>query len=109
MTSLGITSLDITSLGIQAFVGIPALAQLLNGIRVASGHSDFMELLGVLHILGDSYRLASMGVGSTMLYGQFTAGFCRTIVASICHRRWGGVDGIEGYESMVRQFVAIFE
>jgi hypothetical protein len=68
-----------------------------------------MELLGVLHILGDSYRWASMGVGSTMLYGQFTAGFCRTIVASICHRRWGGVDGIEGYESMVRQFVAIFE
>jgi hypothetical protein len=86
MTSLRITGLGITSLGIQAFVGIPAVAQLLNAVRIASGHSDLTELLGVLHILGDSYRLASMGVGSTMLHGRFTASFCRTVVASICHR-----------------------
>jgi hypothetical protein len=93
----------------QAFLGIQALAQPLNGIRTAFGHSDFMELLGVLHILDDSYRLASMGVGSMMLHGRFTAGFCRTIVASLCHRRWGSVDGIEGYESLAGQLIAIFE
>jgi hypothetical protein len=99
ITSLGMISLGKTSLGIQAFVGIPTLAQLLNAVRIASGHRDFTELLGVLHILGDSCRLASMGVGSTILHGRFTAGFCRTVVASICHRRWGGVDGIEDYEA----------
>jgi hypothetical protein len=98
-----------TGLGSQAFLGIQALAPLLNGIRTAFGHGDFMELLGALHILGNSYRLASMGAGSTMLYGRFTAGFCRTIVASLCHRRCGGLDGIAGHESLAGQLIAIFE
>jgi hypothetical protein len=65
-----------TSLGLQLW------AQLLSGIRIAFGHMYFTELCDVLRALGNSYRLASTtGGGSGFVYGRFTAGFCRAIVA----------------------------
>lgn len=64
-----------TGLGIQAWV------LSLIGIRSALAHRELLEMLEVLHILGNSYRLASMGAGSTVLYGRFTFDFCRTIAA----------------------------
>jgi hypothetical protein len=66
-----------TGLGIQTWV-LPLI-----GIRSALAHSELMEVLEVIHILGNSYRLASLGVGSGIVYGRFTLDFCRTVAASI--------------------------
>ncbi len=63
-----------TGLGIQAW-----LLSLI-GVRTAFVHREIMEVLELLHILGNSYRLASLGVGSAVVYGRFTLGFCRTVV-----------------------------
>lgn len=65
-----------TSLGIQAWV------QLLSGFRMAFAHAGLAEPFNVLQVLGNSYRLASTtGGGSSVVYGRFTVGFCRAIVA----------------------------
>jgi hypothetical protein len=59
-----------TGLGIQAW--------LLSSIGIRT--------VFVLHILGNSYRLASLGVGSAVVYGRFTLGFCRTVViGAVCN------------------------
>ena len=63
-----------TGLGIQAWL------MSLIGIRTAFVHREIMEMLEVLHILGNSYRLASLGVGSAAIYCRFTLAFCRTVV-----------------------------
>lgn len=42
-------------------------------------HREIMELIEVLRILGNSYRLASSGLGSGLLYVRFAFYFCRTI------------------------------
>jgi hypothetical protein len=77
-----------SSLGLQAWV------QLLNGIRTAFGHSEFMELFEVLHVLCNSYRLASSGVSSSIVYGRFTVDFFKAFVAGIvyAHRQYGVVE-----------------
>jgi hypothetical protein len=66
-----------TGLGIQTWV-LPLI-----GIRSALAHSELMEVLEVIHIVGNSYRLASLGVNSGIVYGRFTLDFCRTVAASI--------------------------
>lgn len=63
-----------TGLGVQAWL----LSSI--GIRSALAHREVMEMLEVLHMLGNSYHLASLGVSSAVVYGRFTLGFCRTIV-----------------------------
>ena len=74
-----------TGLGIQAW-----LLSLI-GIRTAFVHREILEMLELLHILGNSYRLASLGVGSAVVYGRFTLGFCRTVVIGAAYdlaSRW---------------------
>jgi hypothetical protein len=66
-----------TGLGIQAW-----LLSVI-GIRTAFVYREIMEMLEVLHILGNSYRLASLGVGSAVVYCRFTLAFCRTVVAAV--------------------------
>jgi hypothetical protein len=66
-----------TGLGLQAW-----LLSLI-GIRAALAHREYLEILEVIRILGNSYRLASLGVGSTVVYGRFTLDFCRVIAAGI--------------------------
>jgi len=69
-----------TGFGIQAWL----LSSI--GIRTAFVHREIMEILELLHILGNSYRLASLGGGSAVVYGRFTLGFCRTVaVGAVCH------------------------
>ena len=50
-----------TGFGIQAWL----LSSI--GIRTAFVHREIMEILELLHILGNSYRLASLGVGSAVV------------------------------------------
>ncbi len=58
------------------------------GIRSAVAHREIMEMLEIVHILGNSYRLASSGFGSTALLGRFTFGFCKTMaVGVVCRNR----------------------
>jgi hypothetical protein len=64
-----------TGLGIQAWV------LSLIGVRAALSHREYLEILEVLRILCNSYRLASLGAGSTVIYGRFTFDFCRIIAA----------------------------
>lgn len=64
-----------TGLGIQAWV------LSLIGIRAALSHRECLEILEVLRILGNSYRLASLGAGSIVIYGRFTFDFCMIIAA----------------------------
>jgi hypothetical protein len=64
-----------TSLGIQAWV------LLFNGFRTEFWHDNVMELLEVLRVFGNSYRLASMGGSSGVVFSRFTVCFCRTVVA----------------------------
>lgn len=64
-----------TGLGIQTWV------LSLIGIRAALSHREYLEILEVLRILGNSYRLASLGAGSSVIYGRFTFDFCRIIAA----------------------------
>lgn len=91
-----------SSLGLQAWV------QLLNGIRTTFGHSELMELFELLHVLCNSYRLASSGVGSSIVYGRFTVGFFRAFVVGIVYaRRQHGVverqqSGYRGPTQVVR-------
>ena len=63
-----------TGIGIQ--IVLPFI-----GIRSAFAHHEIMVMLELLHILGNSYRLASCGDGSGVVYGWFTLSFCRTVVA----------------------------
>jgi hypothetical protein len=42
-----------------------------------------MEMLEVLQILGNSFRLASVGVGSSLVYARFTFNFCRAIASAV--------------------------
>jgi hypothetical protein len=40
-------------------------------------------MLEMIHVLGNSYRLASSGMGSSVLYGRFALGFCRAAVLGV--------------------------
>lgn len=51
----------------------------LIGVRSVFTHREIMELIELLRILGNSYRIASSGVGSGLLYVRFALYFCRTI------------------------------
>lgn len=70
-----------TALGIHAWL----LSSI--GIRTAFFNREIMEMLELLHALGNSYRLASLGVGSALVYGRFTLGFCRTVVIGAVRNR----------------------
>src|SRR5205807_4504989 len=51
------------------------------GIRSSLAHQEIMEILEVLHVLGNSYRLACSGGGSGFLYVRFIYNFCRALAA----------------------------
>lgn len=62
-------------------IGIQAWVLSLIGIRAALSHREYLEILEVLRILCNSYRLASLGAGTTVIFGRFTFEFCRIIAA----------------------------
>jgi hypothetical protein len=67
-------------------LGIQAWALLLGGLRMAFWHSSVMELLEVLRVLANAYRLASPTGSSDVVYGRFAAGFCKTVIAgAVCN------------------------
>lgn len=69
--------LVMTGLGIQAWV------LTLLGIRSAFAHQEIAMALEIIHALGNSYRLASSGVISSVAYGRLAMIFCRTAVAGL--------------------------
>ena len=70
-------------------LGIQALGLLTNGLRIGFWHSDVVELLEVVRVLGQSYRLASMGDSSCMVFGRFMFCFGRTVLAAtLCKLVW---------------------
>ena len=71
-----------TGLGIQAWV-LPLI-----GVRSALLYCHVMEVLDALHVLGNSYRLASLGVGSAAVYGRFILDFCRAAATSAVEDGW---------------------
>ena len=104
-----------TGFGIQAWL----LSSI--GIRTAFVHREIMEILELLHILGNSYRLASLGVGSAVVYGRFTLGFCSAVVtAAICNlaslKQRTCAGSIQsgnikpgGHSTMLRELFALFD
>lgn len=63
-------------------VGIQTLLPFF-GIRSAMVSYEIMEFLAFLHVLGNSYRLATSGVRLGSIYGRFTWGFCRTVAGAV--------------------------
>ena len=63
--------------------GFQALMPPLADIHWVLAHSELTAVLELLRILGNSYRLATSEVGSTLLYGRFAFHVCRSIVASV--------------------------
>jgi hypothetical protein len=89
----------VTGLGIQAW------GLLFNGLRIAPGHGNVVDFLEILRVLGHSYRLASAGDGSGIVFGRFMLGFSRTVVAVIvCELilRKRGLRRFAAFESRVR-------
>lgn len=64
-------------------VGIQAWVLALLGIRSAFAHQEIAAAIEMLHVLGNSYRLASSGVVSGAVYGRFTFGFCRAVAVAV--------------------------
>ena len=62
-------------------LGVQAWVLLLAGLRMALCHSDVMQWLEIARVFGHSYRLASAGIGSGVMLGRFTVGFCKVVVA----------------------------
>jgi hypothetical protein len=69
-----------TGLGIQAWV-LPLI-----GVRSALLYCHVLEVLDALHVLGNSYRLASFGVCSPAVYGRFILDFCVAFATSAADR-----------------------
>jgi hypothetical protein len=65
-----------TGLVIQTWV-LPLI-----GVRSALVYCQVMEVLDALRVLGNSYRLASLGVCSAAVYARFIFDFCRAAAAS---------------------------
>ena len=63
--------------------GFQALMVPLVDIHWALAHSELTGALELLRILGNSYRLATSEIGSTLLHSRITFHFCRTIVADV--------------------------
>ena len=62
--------------------GIQAWALCLIG-RSASAYQEIAPMLEMIHVLGNSYRLASSSMGSSVLYGRFALRFCRAAVLGV--------------------------
>jgi len=60
-----------------------ALMPPLVDIHWTLAHSELTAALELLRILGNSYRLATSEVGSSLLHGRFAFHFCRIIMAGI--------------------------
>jgi hypothetical protein len=60
--------------------GIQAWVLCLIGIRSASAYQEIATMLEMIHVLSNSYLLASSGAGSSVLYGRSAIGFCRAAV-----------------------------
>jgi hypothetical protein len=69
-----------TGLGIQAWL-LPLI-----GVRSALLYCHVMEVLDAFHVLGNSYRLASLGVCSPAVYGRFILDFCVAFATSVADR-----------------------
>lgn len=51
----------------------------LLGIRSTLAHHEIMEVIEILHALGNAYRLACSGGASGFLYVRFMYNFCRAM------------------------------
>lgn len=60
--------------------GIHAWVLPLIGGSSAFLYQEIAPMLELIHVLGNSYRLASSGLVSSILYGRFAMGFCRAVV-----------------------------
>ena len=60
--------------------GMQAWVLCLIEVRSASAYQEIAPMLEMIRVLGNSYRLASSGVGSGVLYGRFAIGFCRALL-----------------------------
>lgn len=49
----------------------------LIGCGAAFAHQNVAPMLEMIHVLGNSYRLACSGLVSSVLYGRFATAFCR--------------------------------
>jgi hypothetical protein len=58
----------------------------LIGVRSALLYCHVLEVLDALHVLGNSYRLASLGVCPTALYGRIILDFCVTFATGAADR-----------------------
>lgn len=61
--------------------GIQAWVLCLIGVR--SAYQEIAPMLEMIHVLSNSYWLASSGVGSSALYGRFAIGFCRALLIGV--------------------------
>ncbi len=68
-------------------LGIQAWGLLLNGLRIGFWHGNVMDVLEILRVFGHSYRLASMGGSSVVVFSRFTLGFCWTVVVTTVFKR----------------------
>jgi hypothetical protein len=60
--------------------GIHAWVLPLIGGRSDFAYQEIATMLEMIHVLGNSYRLASSGLVSSVLYGRFALGFCKALV-----------------------------
>ncbi|AMA56313.1 MULTISPECIES: hypothetical protein [unclassified Bradyrhizobium] len=64
-------------------IAIQLLMLPLAGIHMTPAHNEVTGWLEIARALGNSYRLASSGLGLGALYGRFIFSFCRATVAVV--------------------------
>ena len=74
----GRNELLMTGSGIHAWVVLSLI-----GGRSAFAYQEIAPILEIIHVLGNSYRLASSGLVSSVLCGRFAMGFCRAVVIGV--------------------------
>lgn len=58
-------------------IGTHALLLPFASLHLTLTHHEFMEMIEFIRALGNSYRLAALGSGSSLLYGRVAFNFCR--------------------------------
>jgi hypothetical protein len=67
-------------------IGIQELMLPLVGLHLVLTYNEFMGLLEIARVLGNSCRLAALGPRAGVLYGRFVCNLCRVAVARIAHQ-----------------------
>ncbi|MDQ8731677.1 hypothetical protein LPJ38_12995 [Bradyrhizobium daqingense] len=64
-------------------LGIQLLMLPLAGIHMTPAHNEVTGWIELARALGNSYRLASSGLGLGALYGRFIFAFCKASVTAV--------------------------